>query len=215
MPEVKVNADGFSWLAPNPVPNQPHVVRTAFFGEVVDMPEEEVARGRAIRIARHYPTPEPPGTVLLMEPALVDPGTETTSERDRKRADADAEITELRQRLARLEATRPPAVAATHGVAEAVVLSPATTGVRLLPDEEDLSDPAIAAAAGVPVPQVSEEDLEQAREAERAALEGKGGGRRTGGRGGETKTPTGPSAAGRVPGTASAEEASAPGGRKA
>lgn len=143
MPKYRVNADAYTVLEDNPVPNQPPLARALSRGEVYDFTAEEAERGRNLFVVRHYASPAGPATVARREPALVE-ATDADSEAER-RAEVDARLAELRDEVARLEADHPPApIERGAGFVSAgpdqdltappVTLTPAQTGVRMLDD---------------------------------------------------------------------------------
>jgi hypothetical protein len=159
MTQVRINADIVSWLETNPVPNQPAVSVVASFGEVVDIPDDQVARLRTLTSRRFYTDPRTgvANGLARLEPVVVDAG-ETEAAEAEERTSIDTEVAELQARIAELQTRRPPAVsAAAAASALPVVLSPATTGTVLLPAGGTPSTAEEAAAAGMPAPLISAE----------------------------------------------------------
>jgi hypothetical protein len=69
MPRRLVNAEAFMYTRPNPVAGQPPLGAAAHFGAVIDLSDEEAAKGDALQIPRDYPIGK--DTVRRMEPALL------------------------------------------------------------------------------------------------------------------------------------------------
>lgn len=160
MAKVKINADRVSWLEPSPIPNTAPVSVVGDFGAVVEMPDREAERLREVRTRRFYTDPVTgvPAALARLEPAVVDADAREEAEAE-ERASIDAEVEELRARIAELQANRPPTlVPAPPSSALPVTLTPATTGVRVLPAEGTPRTAEEAAAAGMPAPLISPED---------------------------------------------------------
>lgn len=160
MSTVRINADRVSWLVKSPYANQPPVSVVAEFGDVVDIPDEEAKRLRGLSTRRFYTDPVTgvPNSLARMEPTVVDADANDKAEAE-ARTSIDAEVAELQARIVELQANRPPSLAPSIGnEASQVILSPATTGTRVLPAEGSTMTAAEAAAAGVPAPLISAED---------------------------------------------------------
>lgn len=160
MTQVRINADIVSWLETSPIPNQPAVSVAARFGEVVDIPDDQVAHLRSLTSRRFYTDPRTgvANGLARLEPVVVDAKESEAAEAEERTA-IDAEIAELQARIAELQTRRPPAIsAAVDTTASPVVLSPAATGTVLLPAGGTPKTAEEAAAAGMPAPLISPED---------------------------------------------------------
>lgn len=156
MPQMRINADAIGWEEPNPVTGQPPVYRSGRRGEVLEVPDHVIAQKRDETVLVHYPAPAGSNVALARyEPVLLDPNPDAGE--IETRAAQDAEIAELRERLATLEATRQPLTAdaplGTPVPPNPVVLTPRTTGTRLVATtEEAAQDAVLAAGASMPGP---------------------------------------------------------------
>lgn len=153
----RINTDLASWEEPNPIQGQPPTPRSARRGEVVDLPDAYIAQKKNEKILRHYPAPTGENlTVARYESVLLDPegGDDVAAA-----AKADAEIARLEEELAQKRAQRPPApLPWDTPTANEVVLSPATTGVRLVGDPEPLTQ-GVRLQAPQPAPEPAPEPV--------------------------------------------------------
>jgi hypothetical protein len=144
----RVNTDYFGWETPPTVPGTPPIYHSARKGEVVDLPDTEIARLANTTITVHYQVPgQPPGTTVSQsEPVLLDPDpavgkTETRAAAEGRRAELLAELREVENNM--------PAIPVDYS--KALGFEPDEDdepGVILTPTiGEDLGDVAEAAAA--------------------------------------------------------------------
>lgn len=154
--DMRINVDAIGWEVQNPVQGQPPVYRSYVRGEVVAVPDHVLEQKRVgtpevEKVLVHYPPA--PGEAMpraRWEPVLVP--VDDVNDEVATAAAVRAEIHELEERLSTLRAQSPPVAAPLPPAGglgpRPVVLTPTTTGVRLVASpEEAAADPLIAAAA--------------------------------------------------------------------
>jgi hypothetical protein len=132
--ERRINVDTLSYQVDNPVVGQPPVSRTAYRGQVVDLPEAVIEHLKGATTRAFYdPLPGSNQRRVREEPVLLDPNPSAGDVESH--AAAMARITEMEQEIARLRASAPPVATPLPDIGGTpVVLGPSVTGT--VPVEE-------------------------------------------------------------------------------